>query len=276
MLPGLVAQTDRAVRSGELVRVLKGVYARPSDATELRVRTRAVSLADPGAVVCGHAAAVLHGWLPDEDDRAIEVASAALHSTRWLVVARRSIPRELTRRVDGVRCTSRALTAVDLIPDRGSGIVDEALRHRVGLDELWAALAATPNRRGNAQRRLVLADSRDRPWSPAERTAHQALRAAGIGGWRANHPVITSPVDPPIAVIDIAFGRLLLALEIDGAKHHNCPDAFYRDRHRDEQLAALGWQVVRFPARRVLADAEDFAAVVAKIVQLRERRSISR
>lgn len=270
-LPGLASQIDWAIRRGELVRVLNGVYALPGDAATLPIRARAVCLADPDAVVYGHAAAVLHGWLPGNDCRSMEAASARLRPTQWLVVRRRSIPRAYTRRVDGVRFTSRALTAVDLIPEFGPGVVDEALRRRVRLDELWSALAASPNRPGNAKRREVLTDSRDRPWSPAERAAHQALRAAGIRGWRANHPVIAAPEDPPIAALDIALVHLLLAIEVDGAKHHDRPDAFVHDRLRDERLALLGWQVVRFPARRVLTDPEGFAAAVAGIIHVRER-----
>lgn len=272
VLPHLGSQIDWAIRCGELVRVLKGLYAQPSDATTLPTRMRAVSLADPRAVFCGHTAGVLHGWFAGQDDQFLDVASATLHHTDWLKVTRRSIPSRLTRKVAGLRCTSRALTAVDLIPECGATIVDEALRRRVSLDELWAAFAATPNRTGNGLRRCVLIDSRDRPWSAAERAAHRALRAAGVRGWRANHPVIESADDPPVAVLDIALVELKLAVEIDGAQYHNRLEAFGRDRWRDEQLALLGWQVVRFSARRVLEDPEGFARAVVEIASIRARQ----
>lgn len=226
LLPGLATQIDWAIPAGALTRVLRGVYARPADATSLRTRTRAAALADPTAIICGRAAGVLHGWFEAEDGF-VDVSSAVLRSNNWLRVQRRSIPPRLTRRVGNVRCTSRALTTVDLIPELGPTIVDEALRRRV-------------------------------------------LRAAGIKGWQANHAVIANPDEPPLAYLDIAFVQLRLAIEIDGAEHHANRDAFRRDRRRDETLALLGWQVVRFEARRVLDDPVGFANAVSALIHLRE------
>lgn len=271
-VPGLCSQIDWAIRRGELARVLKGVYARAGDAATLPIRARAVGTADPDAVICGFAAGVGHGWFPRDDSHELDVASARLHPTDWLVVHRRVIPRELTRRVDGVRFTSRALTAVDLIPEYGSAIVDEALRRRVRSDELRWALASTPRRPGNRLRHAVLTDSRDRPWSAAERVAHRALRAAGLRGWVANRAVIDSPDDPPVAVVDIALVELRLGVEIDGAERHDRSDAFSCDRSRDERLARLGWQVVRFTARRVLEDQLGFASSVIAIARTRAQQ----
>jgi len=270
-LPALGGQIDWALRSGQLVRVLPGVHARPDEASGFAVRTRAVALADPDAIIAGHAAAVLHDWLVADGDP-IEVATARLRSRDWLLATRRTVPAWLTRRVGLVRCTSRALTTVDLIPECGPAIVDEALRRRVRLDDLRAALAATPNRPGNALRRSVLDDARDQPWSYAERVAHCALREAGVGGWVANHPVIDSPDGPPLAVLDIAMVALRLGFEIDGAEYHDRPDAFVANRLRDERLAVLGWQMVRFAVRRVLADPPGFANSVRMIAEMRRRQ----
>lgn len=267
----LAGSIDWAVRCGELVSVLPGVYARPSDADSLLVRARAVRLADPSCIITGHSAAALHGWLDAQEWPAIEVSSRRLTARDWLRVERRVIPRRLTAVVQQVRVTSRALTAVDLIPECGSLIVDEALRRRVRLADLRDALAATPHRPGNRLRREMLNRSTSQPWSAAERQAHRALGAAGVSGWIANHPIIASPHDPPVAIADIAFVELRLDIEVDGAEHHDNSEAFARDRARDEQLARLGWQVVRFPARRVMSDPEGFAAAVAAIVQARTR-----
>lgn len=267
-VPELSSQLDWAVRRGELVRVLKSIYARPADAALLPIRALAICLDDPDAIICDQAAAALHGWLPADRVGEIVVASFRLKPSDWLIITRRVIPRQLTRRVDRVRCTSRALTAIDLIPDAGGEIVDEALRRRVRLDELVTAFELTPGRRGNAERRLVLADSRDTPWSHAERVAHRALRKAGITGWQANHPVIAHPDEPPVAILDIAFAAIRLAIEIDGSQHDD-QAGVRRDRERDERLALLGWHVVRFTARRVLAEPARFAAAVRDLVQIR-------
>lgn len=49
-----------------------------------------------------------------------------------------------------------------------------------------------------------------------------------------------------VARIDAAYPDLLLAIEIDGYEHHASPDAFQRDRTRQNYLVTLGWTVLRF------------------------------
>ena len=49
-----------------------------------------------------------------------------------------------------------------------------------------------------------------------------------------------------VARIDAAYPELKLAIEIDGFEHHSSPDAFQRDRTRQNHLVALGWTVLRF------------------------------
>ena len=49
-----------------------------------------------------------------------------------------------------------------------------------------------------------------------------------------------------VARIDAAVPRLRLAIEIDGYEHHSTPEAFRRDRSRQNELVALGWTVLRF------------------------------
>ena len=49
-----------------------------------------------------------------------------------------------------------------------------------------------------------------------------------------------------VARIDAAYPELKLAIEVDGFEHHSTPDAFQRDRTRQNRLVALGWTVLRF------------------------------
>jgi len=49
-----------------------------------------------------------------------------------------------------------------------------------------------------------------------------------------------------VARIDAAFAERKLAVEVDGFAHHSSPDAFQRDRERQNRLVALGWTVLRF------------------------------
>ena len=104
--------------------------------------------------------------------------------------SRRRIPDELIAVRGGLRYTTPALTAIDLATSACSDAIDIALRGRAAtLSGMYEALRMTPHRTGNLERLRLLIDSRNEPWSAAERLSHRLLRAAGITGWRTNLPV---------------------------------------------------------------------------------------
>lgn len=263
--PELVNAIDVALRREELIASFRGVYTAPDP--DHATRLRALSLADPDAVVTGASAEYFHGWRtqPPAD---VEAASG-LASRPGFALTRRLIPRRLTTRSDGVRYTSRALTAVDLATTRGVEEVDEALRRRIPLEKLWDAYLGTPNRRRRRRLYRWLTESRSQPWSPLERAAHLALHHGRVRGWVANHTVALD-AEGARAHPDIAFRTLKLAIEVDGWRWHAGEAAFERDRLRDVRLGELGWQVVRFPGAWVLKHPERFAACVARIVAARQ------
>ena len=262
--PELGRVLRRAVTNGRLVALLPGAYVVPGSEADLWVRARAVAASDPRAVVTGRAAAHLSGWAEAGTPQVLTAASQRLHGRAGFCFERRTIPPSLVRRVDGVRLTSRALTVLDLLPGVGAEAVDEALRRRIPLAQLEAALSLTPGRPGNTLRRRLLDESRDEAWSKAERCAHAALHLAGVEGWVANWQIGLDEFTD--AFVDIAFRPLRLAVEVDGRAHHESWDAACRDRRRDRRLAGLGWRVVRFPAAEVLADPAGFAQEVRELV----------
>lgn len=71
-----------------------------------------------------------------------------------------------------------------------------------------------------------------------------------------------------MARIDAAYPDLLLAIEVDGFAAHASPDAFQRDRTRQNRLVALGWTVLRFTWADVVRDP---ASVARTIRQARAR-----
>jgi len=89
----------------------------------------------------------------------------------------------------------------------------------------------------------LLRDSRDEPWSAAERRGHRLLRQHRIVGWKANHEV---RVAGRRYFIDIAFPQQMLAVEIDGRFHEDDRDVFEADRFRQNALVRAGWRVLRF------------------------------
>jgi hypothetical protein len=116
------------------------------------------------------------------------------------------VPTDLVVTKAGVPYTSPALTALDLCESLGGDGIDEALRARATtLKGLHHALRLTNARVGNAERRRLLLDSKDEPWSGAERKFHRVLRAAGITTWRANLPFV---LDDSLFFIDVAWRQI--------------------------------------------------------------------
>jgi very-short-patch-repair endonuclease len=255
---------DSAARAGMLKAVPPGVYLLAAVMDDLRWRIAAVVAWSADAVICGSAAAWLTFW-PELRVTAIDAAVRTRVKRQGFRFHRRRIPPELIVERRGVRMTSPALTAVDLIADLGADVIDCALRsRRVTLDQLWEAFRATSYRSGNAERRRLLLDSRTKPWSAAERLAHRMLRTAGIRGWQANHPVF---VDGQKYFIDIAFRGARLAVEIDGRLHEDDPDVFQNDRYRQNALVEDGWTVLRFTYGMLVGDPEYVIATIRRTLR---------
>jgi very-short-patch-repair endonuclease len=159
-----------------------------------------------------------------------------------------------------VRYTAAALTAIDLATFECTDALDTALRTRAAtLAGMYEALRLTPNRNGNQQRLRLLIDSRNEPWSAAERLAHRILRGARITGWKTNFPVF---LEGCLYYIDGAFPHLKLAIEIDGRLHEENEDLFESDRWRQNALVADGWRVLRFTWRMLREHPEVVVAAI--------------
>lgn len=141
----------------------------------------------------------------------------------------------------GLRVTALALTVLEASVHRGGGaaIMDGALRRRVGLAELERAHRRNGGRYGAQAARRLLEAAAGGARSEAERLMLQLLETAGITGWYANFAVGSY-------VVDVAFPKQRVAIEIDGWAFHSDHGAFQNDRVRQNGLALQGWQVLRF------------------------------
>ncbi len=272
-LGGLIRARDlsdyrltREVRNGSLTQVAPGLYSAPDPPAD--IRCKALCLHDPLAVITGRAAARL--WWPDLTVTLVEAARVDYHRPRpgfrW---SRRQIPPDQIAYLDGIRFTSPALTTLDLIPELGGEVIDEALRRRATtLDQLHEALRQTPRRLGNELRALLLKDSRDEPWSEAERSFHRIIRGVDLSApYRTNFPVRCGGL---LALLDVAIPQLRLGFEIDGYAYHSSRAAFEHDRERDICLALAGWHVHHFSAAAVFDRPEWVARSVEKLVRSRK------
>lgn len=241
--PELANELDSVRRTGELESALPGVYVHRDLASDWRVLARAVREWDAQAMVAGDAAAALSFW-PELKPQTVEVVGRRTQfRSSKISVSRRIVPPDLVVERNGVRMTAPALTAMDLVPRYGGDSIDRALRSRMAtLDGMREALNATPGRVGNADRRLMLLDSRDEPWSGGEREAHRLLRAGGITGWHTNVPIMC---DGHKFYLDIAMDDCPVVIEIDGRIHLR-EDIFESDRVRGNCLLLAGKQVLHY------------------------------
>ena len=266
--PELARALARGTASGHLVRLGPGVYTAPSLAHEPAVLARAAMALSPDAVVRGAAAAALTWWpglKVDSVHVSHRVAHRGGHGLTW---SREVLPSDLVLEADGVRLACPEVSVLDLVPVLGGAAIDEGLRRgAVSLAGLHDALARMSERPGNAERRWLLRDSRDEPWSEAERHLHRGVRSL-----RLAHPYRTNfrldlPGGPMF--LDLALPNLSLGFEVDGFEYHGGRDAFERDRRRLARLAAHGWQCVPFSARAVLDDLPWVLRMIEDAVRIR-------
>jgi very-short-patch-repair endonuclease len=265
--PELDSTLQYLASKGALTRVLPGVYAAPAAASSLPVRIAALIAYDPDAILTEAAAAKVSFW---PDIKVGTITCAVRHRRqpqRGFAFSRRVIPDELVTDRSGLRYTSVALTALDLCESHGGDGIDHALRRRrTTLALLHRAMDLTADRVGNRVRRQLLLDSRDEPWSAAERRLHRLLRAAGITGWRANQGLL---VEGATYHPDALFRLEGVILEVDGREFHSEPKVFESDRWRQNLLVLDGWCVLRFTWRMLEERPEEVLAVIRRALAMR-------
>ena len=264
--PGLRGAIEWRLRTGELTPVLPGVYAPVGTATSPRTRIAAVARWDPDAVLTHEAAAAVSFW----SSLTVPIVRCSVRHRRTsrpgFEFSRDRIPAELVWRRQGLQLTSPALTALDLCSTLGGDAIDQALRTRsTTLALMRTALELTARRTGNPLRRELLFDSREEPWSEAERRFHRLLRAAGITGWSVNRPLYLGSF---VVYPDVVFRQLKLVVEIDGRGVHSDSEVFESDRQRQNALVLRGWRVLRVTWRMIQDEPVQVMAMVREAIAI--------
>lgn len=235
---------NRRLRSGHWLRCSRGVYFvddRPfSDNARIRV---GVWGHGSEAVASGLAAAWWQGitkFAPDIVEVTVPRAARLRHRPGTRLRRRDLAPRDIIER-NGLRVTALPLTVIEAAVRRGGGakLMDGALQRDVELRQLWRAHLRNKGRHGSPAARRLLHAASDGARSEAERLLVKLLRRAGITGWKTNHPV--GPF-----IVDVVFVRERVAIEVDGWAFHSDPQVFAHDRNRQNAIALLGYQVLRF------------------------------
>jgi len=257
-----------AVQKGELVRVRRGVYAaaplapwgrhllsdgRPDPAYVEQVRAVLLSLGATAAA-SGRTAAVLWGFDLAVEPRDVEVHVAAGRTHVHLdgVTAHARDLRDCVVRVvpghGAMRVTSAAATVVGCALTRpvpeGVAVADSALRSGVmSIEELVTAVEANAGRPGARRLRYVLSLVDPSCESVLESLVRVLLASHGL--WPRSQYLVLSRDGAPVARADFAWEEVRLLLECDGHRWHDPVDARDRDRRRDNEVARLGWRVLR-------------------------------
>jgi len=234
----------RAVESGRLHRVRKGVYAAP-----LLADGRAQAMRLRGSLTCVSLLRSHGVWVPPDDKRLhVRLPKSARPPSSAQVVAhwaRHRRPESIAGALGRMlACAGTEWTVAAADSALHLGLLSEA------------ELMTLP--------RVVRARADGRCESGGESLVRQRLAARRIR------------CAPQVQIADVGRVDLLvgdrLVLEVDGFEFHGTRDAFERDRERDRRLVALGYVVIRVTMNQVLHDWARVERAILAIVRSRRHR----
>jgi very-short-patch-repair endonuclease len=254
-------------RSGRWQRLFRGVYLADADLIgqpSSRAVTRAGLLsAGPYAVAVLDTAASLLGirGLPKPDGQVHVSLPGQQARPRRVVPERLALhqlairPEEITT-IDGIRTTTPLRTVADLILrlDRYAAVsvMDSALNRRLVDQAEFATLSRLiAGRRGAARARRWLSEADDRAASPLETRLRLRCVDGRVAPDTLQHPVYNEFGDL-LGIGDLAWLGARVLGEADGVDVHGQPDAVFKDRWRQNELASAGWIIIRFTWRDTL------------------------
>jgi very-short-patch-repair endonuclease len=256
---------DNRMKIGRLRRIHHGVYQLEA-ATGPRAREVAALLAcgggmiSPGVVALSHrTGAALRGWVrPQTPSEPVDVSLPRGHRgvRRTGITAHQAHPDDVPALVEGLPVTSPAYLLMDLscVASRKELERAFAMAQRAGLverDELVRLLDRNPRRPGT--RRLRALTTRVVPpaftRSALEECLLELIRSGGLPEPETN--VVIHGYE-----VDFLWRAHRLVVEVDGYAYHSSDRAVLRDRQRDIDLAAEGFQVIRLVWRQIVHQRE--------------------
>lgn len=231
------------VDSGTLRLLHRGVFLVASNPITDRARMLAAALAcGVGAVVSGTTAAVLWCLVPKHlMDGFHVIVSRQVRPPAGITVHRRALdPSERTHHF-GVPVTTPARTLLDIAPLVSARRLSRAIRQAEvdGLVKHDALVElARSSRPGAPALRAALAPGSTPTRSGYEDDVADLLRGPGAPGFETNARVFGHEVD-------VWVPSLNLAIEVDGGRWHDTPQARHEDAVKQAALEAAGVKVTR-------------------------------
>ena len=241
-------------------RLFPRVYADAAGAPDPDMLVRAAALwAPPGAVVCGLAAARVHGerwYSPESVLREIEVYTLApTHAPPGIRTRRLRTPLsgDQVVRVSGIEVTSAARTAIDVArwdddDERAIAKVDAVCnRSRTDVSEVRSLASGLRGLQGIARVRRLLSSCDHRADSPPETRFRLILNRSELPR-AVPQLTIYNEYGVVVTVADFGYPDQRVAVFYDGEVHRRRTN-WESDARVNAGLAELGWQVIRVTAQ---------------------------
>jgi very-short-patch-repair endonuclease len=250
---------ERALRSGRLHRLYRGVYAVGHSHLGREGRRLAAVLACGEGAALSHRSAASHWGLLDTQSAFIDVtARRSREGVRGirLHTARSLAPQDTTTH-EGIPITSVARTLLDLAvtvrPDRLERALAQAERLQLyDYTAISDVLSRSNGHRGRAALTRATAQEPKLTRNDLEAIFLALVRQAGLPEPQTNLPL--TALDHLRQVPDFYWPTYRLVVETDGWDTHRAKAAFKRDRRKDAALVAAGWRVMRFTYEDLTTD----------------------
>jgi len=262
---------DRAVRAGELTRLLPDRYCLSAYADSWAMRAHAaVDWAGPGAGLAGLAALAVFGYapLPIANIQVVVPPGRQRPTPPWLQLRSLSVP---FKTATWERRTAVILPQFSLplvygsLPDRERatfvhGAIKAGVTDASALGQALLLLPHVSHRRELARRVALIAAGAESYLE--ERGMGTVFRGAAREGIVFQHRIRVRGERYRVDAFHVAPAT---AFEFDGNSHHGSPAARQRDVTRDANMATIGVLTVRFTFRDV-ADRPQWCAEIAREV----------
>jgi very-short-patch-repair endonuclease len=259
--------------SGRLHRIHRRVYAvgRP-DLTD-RGRWMAAVLAYGNEAALSHRAAAAHRGLRPSASPKIDVTvpRRSVRSRPGIHVhASETLRREDVTAFEGIPCTTVARTLLDLADVLNPRGVERAVEQAevLRLFDLQAVedvLARATGRRGAGVLRAAIGNASDNgvTASELEEAFLELCRGASLP-----QPAVNAwlTLDDRAIKADFLWRTEHLIVETDGRASHGTPQAFERDRRRDQLLTLAGFKILRFTWRQVRTEPDAVAGTIGALL----------
>ena len=237
-------------------RMHPGVYRISAAPTSWRQALLAACLSGGDFAYASHRAAAALLDLAGFNSGILEISTTKnvrLKDSRVIVHRIRAWPKCDTTKIAGIPITEPARTLIDLAAvtpaEELEVALDDALRRRlITLPRLyWRLETVGVHRKRGASLLTALVDDRRRelvlPESWLERKLIRFLADSGFPSPTRQFEVLDG--QRFVGRVDFAYPERKLVIEADGYQFHSDPNAWERDRTRDNDLECLGWRVIR-------------------------------